>query len=229
MFRFYYSLLAGLAAIWFVLSTPGLGLSLINFTFGLAVPLFFAPTLLIYLACLAPALHLWPYRATRATGVLASAVAMAAVALAPGLVSERRVIVKSAELRAERQLPEGAASYRSLEFDRVPVDGSACDAHCRHLMQSGQLDWLRISSDPDETIPLRLGALSTTVVRAGFGADCVIRDPLVVAAPFCPIVIADRDMPAELIWREERYSIANDDRHLAAHGLEARTRAGSSR
>ena len=222
MFRFYYLLLIGLAVTWFVLSTPNVGLVLVYLTLGLALPLFFAPTLFIYLACLAPMLHLWGFRATRATGVLLSAAALAVVALTPGVMSERRSAAKLTELQAASLWPEAPVKRRSLQFDLARVDLTACDTLCRYLMRTGQLDWVRAAADPDQTIFLRRGASSTTVVRAGFGADCVIDDPLSISARFCPLVVADNGAAADLVYTEERYTIGNDDKYLARRGLGAR-------
>lgn len=135
-----------------LLTVKDVAIGLLFLTLGLGFPLLFAPTGLIYMLCLLPAVAAWSSRNLRWPAIGASLFLVTLVAVAPGIVSrmEAEKIVTAVEHLDRR--PDRLSASRTMEIIRpaaLPYDSAfpseACPEECRHLLVSGQMDWIRVS------------------------------------------------------------------------------------
>lgn len=199
----YFILLAIFGAGWAVLFVPSLFAWLTNAAGENGTLLFHAPAFFIWLSCLAPAFLLWRSRRWRLAGIALSAAVLAAVTFGPGAISQTRVKQRTSELQAMDVRPVDGRAFRSIEFDvRFPKPYSEpCNAACRALMQSGQLDWVRaIRGSFREGTP-HAASPETLLVVPAFGPDCAIADPLAEQVEFCVLAVPDHGRPAGLRYQ----------------------------
>jgi hypothetical protein len=153
--RIYFIMFVSLAVISAIVSIKNVAVAVVMLSFGLALPLLFAQSALIYLLCLLPAFASWPSRGTRFLGLGVSLALCLLVAVFPGILSrhEAKAIAEAAST-SDRKV-DGPVQARSMEILRPavfdpnngasPFSSEPCPPECRYLLVSGQMDWIRIN------------------------------------------------------------------------------------
>ncbi len=209
-------MLGGTSACAGLLSLPDLAIALLFVTCGLGMPFFLTPALAAYLACLAPAMA----ARSRVVGGLGSVMAVLALALVPGALSQREAAAEVRRATALDTHVEGSVAPRSLQVER-PANESydragsffgdeVCDDACRALLLGGEVDWLRVVTLHADRPGQALVERDRVRLVAAQGADCAEPEGDAVAEAVCVVFTPDDAVPAELALRVEEGSRSVD-------------------
>jgi hypothetical protein len=205
--RRYKRIMTLLGVLALIMAIDGVALIVLMLSFGLAFPLIYAATGLVYGACLAPAMYAWREGAmARWTGVATSLVALVVLALVPPWLSRHSAQSQADAWAAGDHIAEPASGARSIEIRRSAgshdgffEDDAPCGPECRGLLLSGQADWIRVvmvDGMTDEhgrrTVPVATrheAASGDACAAPGFAADDDSR---------CVLIAADDDQAAAL-------------------------------
>lgn len=162
-----------------LMTIKNMAVTLLWLTLGLGFPLLFAPSWLIYMICLLPAVACWRLPRLRLPTVTISLALAAAVAVTPALLSRKEAKQMAAAAEKLDIRPGRLSASRSMEIIR-PAGGDyhhkflneACPAECRHLLVSGQMDWVRVKMTAEAGNSQSVTQTSTFVV--GKGEQCSI-------------------------------------------------------
>lgn len=173
--RAYLILLFVLWALTVLMALPDVALIVALGTMGIAFPLVFAATGLVYSLCAAPLVALWRAGARlRVVGAAATVVLIALVALAPHYLGRYAADAAGAVLRASDHAPNEPVGASTLEirrpaesYDDTFADQRACGIECRTLLLTGQTRWLRVVEVGHPN-----ASTSSTFHRALHGKDC---------------------------------------------------------
>ena len=195
-------LLGALATIALLLAIPNIAAVLMMATLGLGLPLLGAGAVFLYgLAALGGA-RLFGRTGRRSLRLLGGGLAVLAVAVAPGAMSQWQARVLEQKLRAAdvaRMLQPLAKTVELREpfisvLPSAPFETEPCGRECRALLMSGEVEWVRIIRQATQA-----DLESATRFRMAAGAACPAAEAGQGAEARCVLVAPDNRARAELI------------------------------
>ncbi len=208
-------LVACLVIVSLTVAIPDMATALLMVTFGLAFPLVFAPTALLYLvAGGVPYLYATsnletfdgPLRWARiAGGVAFAGLCAALVAFAPNLLSVEKARSIEGGLAARNVAIniDGAARRIAITArdpatweTTPPIESRICGDECRALLLSGAADWIKIAVPPSQH--KNANAVEGTTFVTAEGADCLAAEDLRKNPIHCVLVAPPRAGAPEL-------------------------------
>lgn len=204
-----------LSALSLILAIPGMATAFVMLTLGLAFPLLFAPTALLYLlAAGIPYLYTTqdletlsgpPRMARMASGILSAALCVACAGLAPNLLSAEKARSIETDLAARNiAIDIGGAARRIVITGRDPsiwqstpaIETRICGDECRALLLSGAAEWIRIVT-PQSQYGKAIPPDETTFV-AGEGSACAAAEDARTNPIHCVLVASSGSLAPEL-------------------------------
>lgn len=194
-------LLVALAALALLLAIPNVAAVLMMATLGLAIPVLGAGAAALYLAAGLAGARALNGRGRRGLGFLGAALAILAVAAAPGWIARRQAEGVAQLLRATdvtRPLQPPAKSLEMREpfassMQAAPFEAEPCGRACRALLMSGEVDWVRVIRQAAQA-----DLVSGTRFRAASGEACPAAETGHGAEARCVLVAPDDGARAAL-------------------------------
>jgi len=197
-----------------VMSIPDMATILLFATLGLAIPLWFTGTALLYWLCLLPLVLLW--KQNRVLGAIASVVACLAAAVLP-YESMKNDAARVFEKVAKSNVSSGLTSKsKTIEIVRKSSGkffktSRPCGPECRGLLLSGKVNWVR-------HVDISIKETKTTFFKAVTGDECDV-EGMVNKENICILTASDNGEPAGLriVYEKMKLKDVKTKDHLLEH------------
>lgn len=196
----YLKLLALLAALAVIMAIPDVAIIILFCTAGLALPITFSATLLVYALCAGPLVAAWDegWRG-RLLGVGLSLLAVGVTCLLPGVLARFQTDRAARAYTANDLVPKAPVEGASLEVRRTRggergyyVDSEPCGGECRAVLSAGRVRWVRIVMDEG-----RRKAPAVSRYRLAEKTECTPGAGRLLDAA-CVMLVDDTSEPADI-------------------------------
>lgn len=203
--KLYRRILIGSLVLTLIMAVKDIALAVLMMTLGLALPLVFAATVLVYTVCAYPAVALWNEGpSARAGGLLGSVAMIALVALTPSLLGQWQASRIARAWQTHDVKPSAPAAARTIEirrpiesYDKTFSGNEACGSECRRVLSSGRIEWIRVVMG---TAQRRDSENRTTLHVARRGSACEVPGGSAMSPEqVCIIQVADSQEAADLV------------------------------
>ncbi len=212
-------------------------------TFGIAVPLIFSITPLIYLLGLFPVFYFGDQLEKRNLKIMLSILILASIATIPNLVSKLDIMKIEKLLALDFSPHEIATPPRTLEirrpsiFDRKLVgiiSGNAiCDSICTSIIINNEVEWVRVAVKHSTFVDKKKNVTTSVLFQIGNSIEeCTAPDNSAPVVVPCIVEKIDHGIPAELVvtfeQSKKKRAAANNSvknfhpwrwRRISAHAL----------